>query len=97
MPTKVAYSYRKSVNLYTVYRVLLLVVHEVQIYGQTQVLATGTMMYVMYSVMSVIHIITQPKLLCSNGGGCTVSHMIAGNRNALIEDNRKVMECYRLC
>jgi hypothetical protein len=29
--------------------------------------------------------------------GCTVSHMIAGNRNALIEDNRKVMECVIDC
>ena len=29
--------------------------------------------------------------------GCTVNHMIAGNRNALIEDNRKVMECVIDC
>jgi len=64
----------------TVYRVLLLVVHEVQICGQTHVLATGTMMY---SVMSVVQSIAQPKLLCSNGGEAAVSHMIAGSRNAL--------------
>jgi len=52
----------------TVYLVLLLGVHEVQICEQTQVLVTGTMVYVMYSVMSVVQIIAQPKLLSSNGG-----------------------------
>jgi len=41
----------------TIYRVLLLVVHKVQICGQTQVLVTGTM----------VQIIAQPKLLCSYG------------------------------